>query len=80
MGETQRRSGLLHLRAWREWRGLSQRELAARAHVSYTTISRLETGAERANWATLAKLAHGLGISREILLHEEPNSRRPPDC
>jgi DNA-binding XRE family transcriptional regulator len=72
MPDAPNRAGLTHLRQWREWRGWSQQELGALADVNYVTISRLETGVSRANWETIRKLAHALGITREQLLHEEP--------
>lgn len=78
---------LPYLRAWREYRGLSQRELGQRAaitegpraergaHVGGSTIARIETGAQRAKWATVGVLARALGITREQLMREEPPSK-----
>jgi DNA-binding XRE family transcriptional regulator len=66
------RVALVHLQVWRAYRGYSQRELAKRAGVGLATINRLETGVTRANWKTVARLAEGLGIRREQLMHEEP--------
>lgn len=62
------------LRAWREWRALEQVELAKRAGITATTISRLEHGAT-ARIGTVAKLAAALGIDRENLLHSEPGKK-----
>ena len=73
MAEGSKRVELAYLRAWREWRGYSQRELGERAGVNWVTISRLERGASRANWRTIAKLAEGLSITREQLMREEPS-------
>lgn len=63
-----------YLRAWREWRAFEQEELAGRARVTSTTISRLEHGAS-ARIATIARLAHALGIDRETLLREAPKKK-----
>lgn len=64
--------GLEHLRAWRVRRGLSQADLSKRAEVTKATISALENGRGTANWLTVAKLADGLGLTSEQLLHEAP--------
>lgn len=64
-----------YLRAWREWRALEQVELAKRAGITATTISRLEHGAT-ARIGTVAKLAAALGIDRENLLHSEPGKKK----
>jgi transcriptional regulator with XRE-family HTH domain len=66
------RVGLEHLRAWRVWKGYSQDELAERSGVAKPTISHLENGKATANFATVRKLAEGLGVTREQLLHTEP--------
>lgn len=81
-------TGLPHLRAWREWRGYSVRELSARAvittdtkegargaHVGPATISYLENGRRPATSQTIAALASALGITREQLLREEPTTK-----
>ncbi len=72
MTDQQTRVELPYLRAWRLWRGLSIRELAKLAEVSVTTISRLENGASHPNFLTLHRLATGLHLSREQLLHTSP--------
>ncbi len=53
---------VLLLREWRTRRGLTLKELAARADVSYVTISRIETGRMSPTVATLEKLAKALGV------------------
>lgn len=65
------------LRAWREWKALEQTELGQRAGITATTISRLENGAS-ARLGTIAKLADALGISREQLLHSQPDKKERP--
>lgn len=62
---------LPYLRAWREWRGLSQRELARLAKTGVATISRIENGGV-ARFETLGDLAKALKVTREQLLREEP--------
>ncbi len=67
---------LPHLRAWREWRGLSQRELAAIAGVTFSTVATIETGKHRAVPSTVQKLARGLRIGVDELLHVAPAESR----
>jgi transcriptional regulator with XRE-family HTH domain len=73
MAEQQTRVEIPYLRAWRMWRGLSIGELAKCAGVSATTISRLENGVSQPNYVTLQKLAQGLNLTREQLLHTRPD-------
>lgn len=53
--------------------GLSQRELARRAGVSYKTLQLVESGHD-ARWSTLAKIATALGESVESLRAESPST------
>jgi transcriptional regulator with XRE-family HTH domain len=63
------------LRHWREKRGLSVRQLAEAAGVSYVTIVRIEGDKMSPTIAVLEKLANGLGIGvREFFPVEK---RRP---
>lgn len=55
------------LRAWRERKLITQRELAKRAGVGLATIVRIEHG-EAARISTLRKLAAALELSAEELL------------
>jgi transcriptional regulator with XRE-family HTH domain len=66
----------LLLREWRERRGLSVRELAARAGVSYVTIVRIEGAKLSPTVAMLEKLAPALGIDVRDLFSKEKRSRR----
>lgn len=68
---TSRGIPLPYLRAWREWRGLLQDELAALSKVTQTTISRIERGAP-ARLDSIKKLAEALKITREELMRSEP--------
>lgn len=60
------------LRRLRELRALSQRDLAALAGMSVTTVNRLELGRRRPQQRTVRKLAQALGVSPEQLLSRQP--------
>jgi transcriptional regulator with XRE-family HTH domain len=68
----------LRLRAWRERRGWSLRELGERSGVSYVTIQKIEAGTMSPTVATLAKLAQALSIAvRDFFPAEQrPRARR----
>ncbi len=61
-----------NIRRLRELRALSQRELAARAKLSVTTVNRIEVGQHRPMPRTVRKLAGALGVTTEQLLAEQP--------
>lgn len=72
---------LPHLQAWRMYRGYSLKDLSARTAtkegekpIAYVSISRIEHGAYRAGWESITRLAAGLGIDRQRLMHEAPPS------
>lgn len=71
---TRIRVELPYLVKWRVWRGMSQGEVHRKSGVSVNTLSRLENGKGAANFATIAKLAAALGISREDLMRKDPES------
>jgi ribosome-binding protein aMBF1 (putative translation factor) len=50
------------VKVWREYRGLSQRALAARAGLNFTYLSQIETGARKGPVGTMKKLAEVLGL------------------
>jgi DNA-binding XRE family transcriptional regulator len=50
------------VKVWREHRGLSQRDLAARAGLNFAYLSQIETGARRGSIETMKKLAEALGV------------------
>ncbi|MDD5038281.1 MAG: helix-turn-helix transcriptional regulator [Dehalococcoidales bacterium] len=60
-----------NVRRLRQLRALSQRELAARARLSLTTVNRIETGQRKPMPRTVRKLAEALGVSPEELLSEQ---------
>lgn len=55
------------LRAAREARNLTQRALAERSGVTYSTIGNLETGRRAASRDTVEKLAAALGVAPAVL-------------
>ena len=61
-----------NVRRLRELRALSQRDLAALARLSVTTINRIETRQHRPTHKTVRKLAEALGVTPEKLLTEQP--------
>jgi len=56
----------------RERRALSQRELAALAGLSVTTVNRIENGQQKPMPRTIRKLAAALGVTPEELLSGQP--------
>jgi transcriptional regulator with XRE-family HTH domain len=56
------------LRRLRRERALSQRELSSRMGIAFDTISRLETGKQRAQPRTIRKLADALGVEPKELM------------
>ena len=50
------------VKVWREYRGLTQRALAARTGLNFAYLSQIETGARKGTTATMKKLAEALGI------------------
>ena len=55
------------LRVYRDLRGLTQAELAAKAGVNRVTVAEIETGRKQGSVATLRALAGALGISLDDL-------------
>ena len=64
------------LRHWRERRGYSTRELAARAKVGFVTISRIENGHLSPTVAMLERLAQALNIGVRDFFPIRTKSRR----
>jgi len=62
---------LTRLRAVRERAALTQRELAAKAGVTYVQISRIERGAAEPYPGTVRKLATALGVAPTDLMEPE---------
>lgn len=62
-----------NLKAWREFRGLSQEALAAKVETTGTVISMLESGGRGLSAKWLRKLAPALDITPGHLLDHDPN-------
>ena len=59
--------GLTLRRAWREYLGLTQAEVAGRMGITQPALSQLEAASARPRRATLKRLAEALGVSVEQL-------------
>lgn len=55
------------VRAWREYKGLTQTEVAERMGITQAALSQMEAGEKRLRKATLEKLATAMGIGVEQL-------------
>ena len=66
----------MRLKQLREERGLSQLKLAMDLSMNQNTISRYETGAHEADYATLIRLANYFGVSIDYLLEQTDNPNR----
>ncbi|MFH1981132.1 MAG: helix-turn-helix domain-containing protein [Pseudomonadota bacterium] len=61
-----REEGLI--KAWREYFGLTQKELADRAGIKQPSLARLEGGKSTPRTSTLKKLAEAMGLAIEQLI------------
>jgi DNA-binding XRE family transcriptional regulator len=61
------KKGYTLTRAWREYLGLTQKEVAGRMGITQAALSQMEAGEKRLRKATLVKLAAALGIGAEQL-------------
>jgi DNA-binding XRE family transcriptional regulator len=55
------------VKVWREYRGLTQRALAARAGLNFSYLSQIETGARNGTTATMKKIAEALDLDVDDL-------------
>lgn len=62
-----------HLKAWRDFRNLTQAELAEKAETTDSVISLLESGARKLSPKWLRRLAPALGTTPGYLLDHDPN-------
>lgn len=67
---------LLRVREWRQRRGLSLRDLAKQAGVSFTTVYRIEAGAISPTVAMLERLASALDVRVVDFFPTEPKRTR----
>lgn len=63
------------IRVWREYRGRTQAELAARSGLSQSYVAMLERGARRGTIDKLGRLAQALELDTEDLLPDPPEDR-----
>lgn len=61
------RDNMTPFRAWREYLGLTQAEVAERAEMTQAALSQIESGEHKARKATREKLARAMGITAELL-------------
>jgi DNA-binding XRE family transcriptional regulator len=61
-------SGESKMKVWREFRGLSQAELANLADVAQATVAQMETGARIGSVAVLRKIADALSVDIDDLV------------
>lgn len=59
---------MTYLRAWREYLGLTQAEVAEKAGISQAALSQMESGESKLRKVTREKLAAALGINPGQLL------------
>lgn len=62
-----------HIRAWREYRGLTQEKLAERVETTPATISRLENGKQPYSQELLEALADALRCKAADLIARPPH-------
>lgn len=74
---TSGRIALPYLRAWRNARFLTMRDLASVSKVGTRTINELEHGRRQANFATVGRLARALGLTPEQLAWVNPEQAPP---
>ena len=61
------KKGYTLARAWREYLGLTQKEVAGRIGITQAALSQMEAGEKRMRKTTLEKLAVAMGIGIEQL-------------
>jgi len=59
--------GVPMVRAWREYLGLTQAEVAVRACITQAALAQMESGEHKTRKATRAKLAAAMGLTVEQL-------------
>lgn len=67
------KSAANNLRAWREYRGLTQEQLAEKANTAGNVIGLLESGERGLSDKWLQRLAPILGTTAGFLLDHDPN-------
>ncbi|MDP2752740.1 MAG: helix-turn-helix transcriptional regulator [Rhodocyclaceae bacterium] len=59
---------ITYLRAWREYLGLTQAEVAERAGITQAALSQMESGEAKLRKASREKLAKAMGLNPEQLV------------
>jgi DNA-binding XRE family transcriptional regulator len=62
------KKGFTLVRAWREYLGLTQKEVADKMGVSQAALSQMESGEKKLRKVTLEKLSMAMGLSVEQVL------------
>jgi transcriptional regulator with XRE-family HTH domain len=73
VGQKESNGGPNHLRAWREYRSLSQEELADKIGTSHQVIGYLERGRTQLSAKWLRKIAPALKTTPGMLLDHDPH-------
>lgn len=73
MEDQEKNGGPNHLKAWRDFRGLTQAELADKVDTNANMIGYLENGARGLSAKWLRRLADALQITPGHLLDHDPN-------
>lgn len=55
------------IKAWREYLGMTQEQLAEKVNMKQSALARLESGSGKPRDATLIKLATAFGVKPELL-------------
>lgn len=63
------KKGFSPAHAWREYLGLSQKEVAKKMGITQAALSQMESGEKKLRKATMEKLAVALGINVEQLTY-----------
>ena len=74
MDEQDKNGGPNHLKAWRDHRGMTQAELAAKVSTNANMIGYLESGERGLSAKWLRKLADALSITPGHLLDHDPTT------
>ena len=59
------KNGFTLVRAWREYLGLTQSEVAARVNITQAALSQMESGDKKLRKNTIEKLSKALGLRPE---------------
>jgi DNA-binding XRE family transcriptional regulator len=60
------------IKVWREYRGLSQQDLAQAAGISASYLSQIETGKREGTTAVLQAIAHALNLTLDDVVYTPP--------